>query len=257
MRLSTLLKTALAVSIASSAAPEAYPKPVDPNQISAKQYVKSDKIKDLKCIQRQIDTGEHKFDAENNIIYGDFPSCIETGEPLALTYATNEQFNCSFVLTDETYHLFQLYIHEDTPFSCRLHDHKDNTGGFIPLTFNLRGNLESSHLDIDTRLNIIGTYNKVNGSIGSLVGYSSGSSTSKYIIGDKITLQINSGWFPITNEEFYTVSSDYSIGFWTVLLIGGVSSFITGTILIWALYDRVTKKALKSQQFGIEQSKYD
>lgn len=251
MKLNILLQL-FALGLVSAS--ETYPK-IEANSAST-PYKKSDLINDLQCIERQIDTGEHKFDADNNIMYGLFPVCIETGEPLALNYGVNNRFNCTFMLTDEIYHLFQLYIHEDSPFSCKAHDHKGKTGGLIPLTFNFRGNLESSHLDIDNKLNIIGTYDKEKGSIGSLIGYSSGSTTSKFIIGDKFSLEINQVWFEIEDESFYTVLNDKSISLSTILFIGGISSLITSIFVIWLLYGKLSKKALKLQHKEVE-SKYD
>lgn len=158
----------------------------------------------LECITRNIDNGEHKFDESGKIIYGAFPSCKETGKPLSFSYGVNEDINCTIGFTDELYHLFQLYIHQDSPFSCRVpisnEAHSiENGGAHIPLTFNLRGEIHDSHLDIDHHLNVLFTRPSTNkqaqNSVISSIAWASGTNTTRVVIGDYLTLNLAVRWY--------------------------------------------------------------
>lgn len=154
----------------------------------------------VECIQRRIDDGEHKFDENKNIIFGKFPRCIEHNDYLKFKYNKNQDLTCTVVLTDELFHLFQLYIHEDSPFSCRLpitsnptmSDHQE--GLTVPMTFNFRGRVSESHLDIDTNMNVIVQTPQDTPTILSAVGWSSGTNFTKVIIGDHLPIRFSVRW---------------------------------------------------------------
>ncbi|CAH2352047.1 hypothetical protein CLIB1423_05S04434 [[Candida] railenensis] len=156
----------------------------------------------LECIQRNIDNGEHKFDEKDRIIYAPFPKCKETGSALALKYGVSEDINCTIAFTDELYHLFQLYIHEDAPFSCRIpisgeKDYIRRGGAFIPLTFNFRGEIHDSHLDIDDSINLVAIGAPINdkeGTVVSAIAWSSGTNATRIVIGDYLTLNLGIRW---------------------------------------------------------------
>lgn len=153
----------------------------------------------LDCISRNIDNGEHKFDDKDRIIYVPFPTCQETNKPLSFKYGVNEDVNCTIGFTDELYHLFQLYIHEDSPFSCRLplsnEPHYIEKGGaFIPLTFNFRGQIQDSHLDIDSHLNVLFTKPAEENTLISSVAWSSGTNATRIVIGDYLTINLAVRW---------------------------------------------------------------
>lgn len=199
----------------------------------------------LECIQRQIDNGEHKFDSENHIIYGPFPTCIETGKPFSLQYGVSEDVNCTIQLDDTMFHLFQLYIHEDAPFSCRLPHSKAYKDAYIPLTLNFRGHLETSHLDIDTTMNII-AHKKQDGSLMASIGYSAGDQTARYIIGDKMPIQFSVTWVDEFHKKepwHYKLNLGFSGVFvGMIALVAG----IIGAVLAYALmYGRFNKKFIK------------
>ncbi|KAG7718274.1 hypothetical protein KL931_003698 [Ogataea haglerorum] len=103
-------------------------------------YAPSDAVP-LQCNARQIDNGEHKFDPQGNVVYADFLKCQETAQPLALKYGLNEQIECTVKFEDEIYHLFQLYLHNDAPFSCKV-DIKPKSGVSVPIVFQFRGVVE-------------------------------------------------------------------------------------------------------------------
>lgn len=199
----------------------------------------------VECIQRQIDNGEHKFDADGNIIYGPFPTCSETGKPLSFHYGTNEDFNCTVVLTDEVYHMFQLYVHEDSPFSCRVPHSSTYKDANVPFTLNFRGHLETSHLDIDTTMNVI-AHKGPQSTVMTMVGYASGSHTQRYIIGDLLTIRFSVNWideFHTADKTFFKLSSGWGNNMlWTV---SAVSAFISGLMVYAVLYGRVNKKFVK------------
>lgn len=157
----------------------------------------------IDCISRNIDNGEHKFDSNDRIVYGAFPVCKESGQPLSFHYGVSEDINCTITFTDELYHLFQLYIHEDSPFSCRIPlsteaNYLELGGAYTPLTFNFRGEVHDAHLDIDNKLNllIIKPPNKKpeQQTVISAVAWSSGTNATRVVIGDELTLEIGVRW---------------------------------------------------------------
>lgn len=220
--------------------------PTLPKTAPVKPFTEGDLIP-IQCIQRQIDNGEHRFDSNNNIIYGSFPVCSETGKPFSLKYGVSESVNCTVVLTDELYHLFQLYIHEDAPFSCHL---PNNLGiddksleGFIPFPLNLRGNLESSHLDIDTTLNVI-LQGGADEDIVAAVAFSAGSETHRYIIGDLLTFQFDINWFKASKKnDLYALDLGYTST--NVICIGILSLFGGAALTFGLLYGWFNRKLVK------------
>ncbi|CAN3367498.1 hypothetical protein DICA3_F10462 [Diutina catenulata] len=151
----------------------------------------------LDCIQRNIDNGEHKFDDNDRIIYGPFPMCKETGRPLAIRYGVNEDINCTVHFSDELYHLFQLYIHEDAPFSCRMpfsneKNYIEAGGAHVPLTFNFRGSVSDSKIEIDTSMNVLLT--GTNGGLVSAVAWGAGTDTTRVIIDQDVNFQFAVRW---------------------------------------------------------------
>lgn len=158
----------------------------------------------IDCISRQIDNGEHKFDDKEGIIYTAFPICKETGRPLSFRYGVSEDINCTIGFTDELYHLFQLYIHEDVPFSCRMplsneQHYLEKGGAYVPLTFNFRGDIHDSHLNIDNAMNVAITRPSAKQSsqntIISAIAWSSGTNTTRIVIGNYMTIQLAVRWF--------------------------------------------------------------
>ncbi|PVH14509.1 uncharacterized protein CXQ87_002650 [Candidozyma duobushaemuli] len=157
----------------------------------------------IDCITRNIDNGEHKFDSNDRIVYGAFPVCKESGKPLSFHYGVSEDINCTISFTDELYHLFQLYIHEDSPFSCRIPlsteaNSLESGGAYIPLTFNFRGEIHDSHLDIDNHMNLIimkpPTNQPERQTVISAVAWSSGTNATRVVIGEDVTLEIGVRW---------------------------------------------------------------
>ncbi|KAL2872504.1 uncharacterized protein BJX67DRAFT_339675 [Aspergillus lucknowensis] len=138
------------------------------------------------CLNRTIDSGEHITDALGKLQFIPFPTCKETGSPLAFRYDVSETVNCTIdALPDELYHLLEYYVHSDVPMTCRLptaplspsesnaqtskatdeeSDEKEgntlsvlNNDGppYTPVTFALQGTLQKSHLHIWTDMNVL------------------------------------------------------------------------------------------------------
>lgn len=157
----------------------------------------------IDCISRNIENGEHNFDDKDKIIYVPFPNCQETGKPFSLKYGINEDINCTIGFTDELYHLFQLYIHEDAPFSCRIPlssepYYLEKGGAYIPLTFNFRGEIHDSHLDVDSSMNLMVTKPSNNkpeqNTVISAIAWSSSTNTTRVVIGNYLTLNFAVRW---------------------------------------------------------------
>ncbi|ODQ81870.1 hypothetical protein BABINDRAFT_160100 [Babjeviella inositovora NRRL Y-12698] len=156
----------------------------------------------LECTQRDVENnGEHKFDENMNVLYAPFPLCAETGKPIAFHYGTDAEFNCTFSFTDELFHQFQYYVHEDAPFSCRLPLSNPDSGeaksekAYIPLRFNFRGNIQESHLDIDDSINVLFTSAIEQNTPISAISWSSSTEANRYVIGDSMTLKVAVKWF--------------------------------------------------------------
>lgn len=233
------------------------------------------------CIQRNIDNGEHKFDEKENIIYGPFPTCKETGKPLAFKYGINEDINCTIQFTDELYHLFQLYLHEDAPFSCRLPLSSDvllieKGGASVPLTFNIRGALSESHIDIDHSMNVLITKPANNDpnqfTFVSAIAYGAGTNTTRAVIGDQVTMTFAVRWLdqlsPVNSnggqklpyqDGFYRfptsfVPISYSLFYFYLLL----TSFISGIAVIAFSYKWISLKITKHKYMPVDdESKQD
>lgn len=240
---------------------EVYPQAKNAKPPHITPFNKGDSIP-ISCIQRQIDTGEHKFDDQNQIIYAPFPVCRETGEPFSLKYGTSEDVNCTIELVDETYHLFQLYIHQDVPFSCRVPYSKSSDSVYIPLTLNFRGILETSHLDIDTAMNVVVHEGSNSDTIISSIGYSTGGNVSRYIIGDFMPIRFHVNWFEEYHKSKDIGHYDLSLGFTTgtLLFVSGVVGLIVAGIVVVMLYGVFNRKLIKdlgykpgfSTELGIE-----
>lgn len=188
---------AVVVPVAAQVSPiEAYP---DPSGVSVNGYRTGDSIP-IECIQRNIETGEHKFDESGAIVYAPFPNCFETDAPLSLRYNVDDVFNCTIDLGHDFFHVFQLLIHEDVPFSCRIPYAKETEDGktkpaYIPLTFNVRGNIQESHLHIDPFMNIALMANSTGNTLVAGSAFSTGASSRRVIIGDMLPLTLNVRWY--------------------------------------------------------------
>lgn len=226
---------------------EAYP---DPNGLAVAGYSRGDNIP-IECIQRNTESGEHKFDEAGNIVYAPFPNCFETDKPLSLKYNVDEVLNCTIDLGHDFFHVFQLLIHEDVPFSCRIpyakrvidSDSKEaSEPAFIPLTFNIRGKIQESHLHIDPFLNVALLANNTGNTVISGSAFSSGSTSQRAIIGDSLSLKLAVRWYrgaviPTANGAL--LSSSTTLMYCFATFIG------TLAITIAVLYGFVFPKKLK------------
>jgi len=182
-----------AVSLAAQIEP--YPKLDDGTTIETfPMYHDDDKIA-LECSKRQIDTGEHFFNEKGDIIYIPFMDCQETKKPLELNYNVDEQISCTVKFEDKLYHLFQLYLHQDAPFTCRIPVRPDS-GLYIPLDIQVRGNIMESHFDLDPNI-AIQMFTDGDGTIVSSTSFSTSINTTRIIIGDTVELNFDVIWTPL------------------------------------------------------------
>ncbi|KAK9315289.1 hypothetical protein V1524DRAFT_363573 [Lipomyces starkeyi] len=194
---------------------------------------------DLACMLRDIDNGEHVTDADTGMImYNPFPICKETNRPMSFQFGvdSDNRLNCTFLVLDETYHMLQLYVHQDAPLSCRVPARLGSENLFAPVVFSVQGKLEQSHLDIATNFNFIFTYadalmngkpsKKAGANITSAVAYPSHpSSTTRIIIGDELTFQFNVRWFPVARAPKQEDKSVASFAILCYCLASGVVAF--------------------------------
>ncbi|KAK9460961.1 uncharacterized protein V1516DRAFT_624357 [Lipomyces oligophaga] len=184
------------------------PKTAQPiNIIAGKGYSKQGELISVECMKRDIEHGEHITDEETGrLVYQSFPICRETGKPLSFRYNVDHDkpFQCTFFVPDETYHLLQLYIHQDAPLSCQVPARSQSEGIYAPLIFSMQGRLENSHLDIATKFNAIFEYAETahgGVNITSAVAYPvHPENTSRIIIGDEVTFEFTSRWFDVTRS---------------------------------------------------------
>jgi hypothetical protein len=107
-------------------------------------------------------------DATGELQYIPFPICNETSRPLELLFGSEKDINCTLPpLTDSLYHLFEFYIHNDAPLSCRIPSlpsppslpqsaiASQHNPSYTHLQIALTGTLQLSHLHINPALNVI------------------------------------------------------------------------------------------------------
>lgn len=281
MKLSTLLATAGLVSLAQGLAkPDEVRKqwfPLNKKEEIPNDFVPYSLGQDvmIDCIQRNIDNGEHKFDDKERIIYAPFPKCKETGKPLSLKYGISEDLNCTIGFTDELYHLFELYIHEDAPFSCRIpfsseQNSIESGGAYIPLTFNFRGEIHDSHLDIDSNINLLvikpQNSKEEENSIVSAVAFSSGTNATRVVISDNLTLNLAVRWIntlqpsnsnqgtsiPFTDGFYKFPMSFIPISYNILYLLLAVVVVGTGLIVLGGSYKSLTKRVQNKHYKSLE-----
>lgn len=67
------------------------------------------------------ESGEHVTDEHGILQYIPFLTCAETGRPLELKYLSEEPLNCTVkAISDDIFHLWEFYIHNDSPLACRV-----------------------------------------------------------------------------------------------------------------------------------------
>lgn len=209
-----------------------------------KPYTKGEAVP-LECIRRQIDNGEHMFDENGSIMYAPFMSCLETNKPLSLHYLEDSEIKCTVKFEDEIYHLFQLYLHKDAPFTCR-YEMRPNSGIYIPLDLSFRGEVQESHFDIDPNLNVLMVSNKENEIVAG-TGFSSSSNTTKVIIGQKVELNFNIKWANVQREILdvenqigvYWISTGNALLSWVYAASGAI---IGAVVTLIVSYRRIGKK---------------
>ncbi|KAK9454273.1 hypothetical protein V1511DRAFT_421662 [Dipodascopsis uninucleata] len=163
---------------------------------SGSPYRKGDLIP-VECLSRELDHGEHITDEETGeLLYEIFPMCSETGRPLEIPFGLDiDNLRCTISLTDPLYHLWQIYVHQDAPLSCKVGKRKGATF-MAPLSVIVSGKLEQSHLDVSTRFALM-----MSGSFGEGSVFAGGafspepSNTTRVIIGDELPLVFNIRWF--------------------------------------------------------------
>ena len=107
-------------------------------------------------------------DAQGQFVFSPFPACNETGRPLELAYGREQDINCTIPeLHDSLFHLFEFYIHNDAPLTCRvpslpLPPASSSSAAaaaadddYTPLHFALAGAFQRSHLHIHPQLNVL------------------------------------------------------------------------------------------------------
>lgn len=220
--------------------------PYPPSELDAntyKSYTKGQEVP-LQCIRRQIDNGEHMFDTEGNIIFSPFMNCLETNSPFSLSYMQDSNVKCTVKFEDEIYHLFQLYLHKDAPFTCR-YELRPNSGIYLPLDLSFRGNVLESHFDIDPNLNIVMLSNE-NNEIVAGSAFSSSTNTTKVIIGQNVELNFNIKWTNAHKE----VLDDDNVGVywiasrnpWLVWIYAGAGCVVGVILTLVMSYKRIGKK---------------
>ncbi|GMM47923.1 hypothetical protein DAPK24_045210 [Pichia kluyveri] len=221
---------------------------------SYKTYQTGDEI-NLQCINRQIDNGEHIFNEEGEIVYSPIFKCLENNKPFSFNYNIDSLKKCTVKFDDEIFHLFQLYLHKDAPFTCKF-ELRPNSGIYIPLDFSFRGNVLESHFDIDPNINLLMLHSNENELIAG-TAFSSSLNTTKVIIGQNVEFNFNIKW-PIANKHIinsenniqaYYVASTNSKITW----IFGIAGIFLGIVLTLIFsYKSINKKVQLSTWNKVE-----
>ncbi|CAF9915774.1 MAG: hypothetical protein GOMPHAMPRED_000848 [Gomphillus americanus] len=169
----------------------------------------------VECLNRTLESGEHIMDASGELVYVPFATCEETGKPLQFEFGSEKDINCTIAsLSDPMYHLFEFYIHNDAPLSCRVPSIPvspyDTSSPHEYTTFQiaLTGTLQLSHLHINPQLNVImhttsttgkekGKASNLEGQILAATAYSlpPTKSSPRVIIGDALPLRFTVRWY--------------------------------------------------------------
>ncbi|KAG8630662.1 hypothetical protein KVT40_002281 [Elsinoe batatas] len=173
------------------------------------------------CLNRTAE-GEHITDPSGALQYIPFHICNETSRPLELYFGVEQDLNCTIdFVSDPFFHLLEYYVHNDSPFTCRIPArpsssssiaaHKDSVEGqgslsehFIPLIIALTGTLQLSHLHVSNHLNVLlhaAPKSTEPGVIQAGTAYSIATATqpaTRIIIGDALPLRFSVRWYPNT-----------------------------------------------------------
>ncbi|KAK9468749.1 hypothetical protein V1512DRAFT_257793 [Lipomyces arxii] len=224
----------------------------------------------LFCMRREIDNGEHVTDPDTDLlVYDPFPvMCKETKLPLSFTYGVDSDgvVNCTFTVLDETYHLLQLYVHQDSPLSCHVPARYGSSNLFAPLVFSMQGELEHSHLDIATKFNLYFSYAEPDASssttgqnITSAVAYpTTPHDTTRLIIGDDLTLQFNVRWFPLSRTPKQVDRSMSSFVTFLYCAASAFAAFWVAAFYFLAIVfpARVRARSARQNKFGADFSMF-
>ncbi|GAM84823.1 hypothetical protein ANO11243_028240 [Dothideomycetidae sp. 11243] len=171
------------------------------------------------CLNRTSE-GEHITDKSGQLQYVPFPTCNETGRPLELYFGVEKDINCTIdFVSDPFFHLLEYYVHNDSPFTCRVParplstfsaaaDPVEGQGSlsetYVPLVVALTGTLQLSHLHVSTHLNLLmhaAPRSTDPGVVAAGTAYSIATSAqpaTKIIIGDALPLRFSVRWYPTT-----------------------------------------------------------
>lgn len=151
---------------------------------------------------------------------------------------------CTVKFEDEIFHLFQLYLHKDAPFTCR-YELRPNSGIYLPIDLSFRGNVLESHFDIDPNLNVVMLSNNENEIVAGSA-FSSSTNTTKVIIGQNVELSFNIKW---TNAHKEIIGDDNVGVYWIasrnpwLVWIYAAAGCCVGIILTLVVsYKRIGKK---------------
>src|SRR5690606_15359052 len=156
-------------------------------------------------------------------------TCAENAnQALSIPFSTTESINCTIPkLTDDLFHVFEFYIHADSPFSCRVPSRprgwgqrslaegadannnkvdasmggSDDGTEWIPVVLNLAGTIELSHIHIATDMNMVfhTTRDQDNGGqvIQSGIAYSTRplEGAKRVKMGDALELRFKVKWY--------------------------------------------------------------
>ncbi|KAF3922884.1 hypothetical protein ABW20_dc0100003 [Dactylellina cionopaga] len=188
----------------------------------------------VSCLNRTLDSGEHVTDEHGILQYIPFLTCSETGNPLELRYLSEDPVNCTVkAITEDIFHLWEFYIHNDSPLACRVPARPQSgdrhitgdvgveAGEWIPFIISLTGKLDLTHLHISTTLNVIvhtGVFSIDSsellypGTIDSATAYSISPNidSTRIIIGDDLPLRFNVRWYTGTDLPL----SDSAVNDW-------------------------------------------
>ncbi|EPS40009.1 hypothetical protein H072_6190 [Dactylellina haptotyla CBS 200.50] len=188
----------------------------------------------VSCLNRTLESGEHVTDEHGILQYIPFLTCGETGRALEFKYLSEDPVNCTVkAISDDVFHLWEFYIHNDSPLACRVPARPPNgdrpitgdvgveAGEWIPFIISLTGKLDLTHLHISTTLNVImhtGVFSQnaaellYPGTIDSATAYSVSPNvdSTRIIIGDDLPLRFKIRWYTGTDLPL----SDSAVNDW-------------------------------------------
>mmetsp|Transcript_33745 Transcript_33745/g.86530 ORF Transcript_33745/g.86530 Transcript_33745/m.86530 type:complete len:229 (-) Transcript_33745:140-826(-) len=135
--------------------------------------------------------------------WGPPPTCIETGEPFAITFGLERFLHCSISLDETQFEYVKSVVENKESWQCRIAVTADRQL-YMPISFPLWGVVDGPHVHVDNRLHFI--FHADNGKIVGGAIYPMRDKYEGVKKGGKLSLHGPLKWF--SKESYQTIGTD-------------------------------------------------